>query len=628
MTHRAATPSGAPSRESARAAAEGLVETAARPGPQRAWQAAALIAPVVALAMNGYIALGAVTPSFPFDEVTLLQYAKYFAQGGGEITPVEGAGYFPGWSILIAPLWWVTSSPSTFYAAAIWIGVAVAVLTIWPLAAIVCRFGGSPQQAVVVGSIVMSMPSRTVQSDYTMSEKPLFLAVALLMLGAIRLWERPTALRAAVFAVLAVLTGFMHSRATVLLIACVIWLLLFVLRSWKASLVGLVLVVPLGWLTYRYSMQLNVDLLQGSFKQGLNLAENLATARPSIIVRVILGQSWNQTVATLGIFLIGVVVVLWLIWTELRRDRAVGPASLLGGMFLGIFFVSVASWSNENSLYLAEWRRLDSWIYGRYMEPVTALIVAAGLAALLRGLRASVVAIAASAALAIILPTVFWVAPDAPTWGYVTPAHIGGVMPWSGLLPDADVFTWTWGLVPTLTNANRFWAVASLTTLIALAALGILTSRIGRRVPTVTIAGVLLLAAAVGSVASDPATDDFQAREGGVPSIAVEVRSIEDAYGSQKIDYDRTCKPPYVNNAVVQNYVAYWILPSTMETVFDPAEYDADIVLSCGDWPQADKLGAVATDGELSNGYRVWIMPGTLQDEMIADGQLAEPAAG
>ena len=59
MTHRAATPSGAPSRESARAAAEGLVETAARPGPQRAWQAAALIAPVVALAMNGYIALGA-----------------------------------------------------------------------------------------------------------------------------------------------------------------------------------------------------------------------------------------------------------------------------------------------------------------------------------------------------------------------------------------------------------------------------------------------------------------------------------------------------------------------------------------------------------------------------------------
>ena len=262
------------------------------------------------------------------------------------------------------------------------------------------------------------------------------------------------------------------------------------------------------------------------------------------------------------------------------------------------------------------------------MEPVTALIVAAGLAALLRGLRTSVVAISAVAALAIILPTVFWVAPDAPTWGYVTPAHIGGVMPWSGLLPRADAFTWTWGIVPTLTNANRFWAVASLTTVIALAALWVLTLRIGRRVPTIAIAAALLLAAAAGSIASDPATDTFQEREGGVPPIALEVQGIEEAYGPQEIDYDRTCKPPNVNNAVVQHYVAYWILPSTMDTVFDPADYDADIVLSCGDWPQAEELGALATDGEVSDGYRVWIMPGTLQDEMIADGLLAERNAG
>ena len=58
-------------------------------------------------------------------------------------------------------------------------GVGVAILTIWPLALIVRRFGLTPAQAVVVGAIVMSIPSRTVQSDYTMSEKPLFLVIAL-----------------------------------------------------------------------------------------------------------------------------------------------------------------------------------------------------------------------------------------------------------------------------------------------------------------------------------------------------------------------------------------------------------------------------------------------------------------
>lgn len=592
------------------------------------WTVLAGIAVLVCAALNCYIALGAVTPSFPFDEVTLLEYARYFAQGGGQITPVEGAGYFPAWSLMIAPLWWVTSSPAVFYAAVIWVGVGVAILTIWPLALIVRRFGLTPAQAVVVGAIVMSIPSRAVQSDYTMSEKPLFLVIALLVLAAIRLWERPTMPRAAVFSLLAVLTGFMHSRATVLLIACLIWLALFALRSWKASLVGLAVAAPLGWLSYRYAMQLNVDLLQGSFKQGLNLTENLSTARPSIILRVVLGQSWNQTVATLGVFLVGVVVVLWIIWTELRRHRAVGPASLVGAMFLGIFLVSIASWANEESLYLADWRRLDAWIYGRYMEPVTALIVAAGLAALVRGLRTSVLVVAGLAALAVIVPTVFWVAPDAPTWGYITPAHIGGVTPWASLLPHADAATWTWGLLPTLTNANRFWAVASVTTVVAMLVLLATTLGKGRRVPAIALAGALLAAAGVGTVAADPATDSFQEREGGVPAIAVEVQQIESTYGPQEVDYDRTCKPAGVNNAVVQNYVAYWITPTTMDTVFDPADYDADVVLSCEDWPEAASLGAVAAHGEITDGYRVWIMPGPLQDEMRAAGALEEPAAG
>lgn len=592
-------------------------------GQRVPWTVLAVLAVLAVLVLNSYIALGAVTPSFPFDEVTLLEYAKYFAEGGGTITPVEGAGYFPGWAMVLAPLWWLTSSPGVFYSAVIWIGVAVAVITIVPIAATVRRFGLPWQEAVVVGAIVMSMPSRAVQSDYTMSEKPLFLAVACLMLAAVRLWERPTMSRAAVFSLLAVATGFLHSRATVLLVACLIWLLLFALRSWRASLAGLVVAAPLGWLTYRYAMSLNEELLQGRFKQGLNLTENLSTARPSIILRVVLGQSWNQTVATLGIFVIGAVVLLCLIGRELRRHRAIGPASLLGAMFLGIFLVSVASWANEESLYLADWRRLDAWIYGRYMEPVTALIVAVGLAALLRGLRTSVLAVAALAALAIIVPTVYWVAPDAPTWGYVTPAHIGGVMPWSGLLPQSDKESWTWGLVPTLTDANRFWAVPSLTTVVALAVLLALSLRAGRRVPMVVTAVALLVAAGVGTVASDPATDRFQEREGGVPAIAVEVSDIESTYGPQSIDYDRTCKPRGVNNAVVQNYVSYWILPTSMDVVFDPADIEADVVLGCEDWPQAQALGAVPTTGEVTDGFRVWVMPGALQDEMRADGRLA-----
>lgn len=590
----------------------------------RAWMVLAVLSVAASAALHVYIALGADTPTFPFDEVTLLEYARYYATGGGEITPVEGVGYFPAWALVLAPLWWVVSDPAVFYRAAIWIGVACAILTIWPLAAGVRRLGLTTAQAVTVGALVMCLPSRVVQADYAMSEKPLFLAVAVVMLAAVRLWERPTVPRAVVFALLAVLMGFLHSRATVMLVACLIWLLLFTIRSRRAAIVGLLVAAPLGWLSYRYSIGLNDLLLQSRFNQGTNLTENLASARPSIILRVLLGQSWNQTVATLGVYLVGAVVLLCLIWFELRRERAIGPACLLGAMFLGISLVSVASWADEGSLYFAEWRRLDAWIYGRYVEPVTALVVAVGLAALVRGLRPGPLVAAAVVAAGILVPTVLWVAPGAPTWAYVTPAHLGGVMPWYGLLPEGDEATWAYGLLPGPANANRFWFVPSVLTAAAL--LGLLIAAL-RRVPPLVPTGVLLVAACVGSVAADPATDEFQEVEGGVPAVATQLRELETGYGPQEVDFDRSCTPEGANNNVAQNNVAYWILPGTMDVVFDPAEFDADLVVTCGDWPYAAEAGALRLAGEDSYGYRVWVLPGPLQEELAAEGRL-EAAAG
>lgn len=584
------------------------------------WRVLAVLAVLLAAGLHVWVALGAVTPTFPFDEITLLEYARYYATGGGEITPIEGVGYFPAWALVLAPLWWVIDDPGVFYQVVIWLGVAVAIATIWPLSAALRRFGLAPAPAVALGALVMCQPSRVVQADYTMSEKPLFLVLACVMVAALRMWERPTVPRAAVFALLAVLAGFMHSRATVMLIACVIWLLLFALRNWRASLVGLVVAAPLGWLSYRYSIGLNDLLLQSHFNQGTNLTENLTTARPSIILRVILGQTWNQTVATLGVYLIGVVVVLCLIGLELRRFRAIGPACLLGAMFLGIFVVSVASWSSEQAMYFAEWRRLDAWLYGRYIEPVTALIVAAGLAALVRGLRPTVLAVSAAATAVVLAATVLWVAPGAPTWAYVTPAHLGGVMPWYGLLPDGwDDASWPYGTLPSLTNLNRFWAIASLTTVIGMGLL--VAASLLRLRPTVPVAA-LLAAAAVGTVAADTSTDVFQEVEGGIPPAATQIEAIQQEHGPQEIDFDRSCTPMGANNNVVQNNVSYWIQPSTMDVVFSPADIDADLVVSCGEWPEAEALGALPVAGEATDGYRVWVLPGELQEELAAEGAL------
>lgn len=598
------------------------VEGAAR-GLGPLWRWGAVVSVVLALTLHVVIAWGARTPSFPFDEIALLQYSK-FLSGAGMPTPPRGAGYFPAWSVIMAPIWWFTSNPAVAYRVAIGLGVIAAIVTIWPLSRAITRVGLSTPQSVVVASLVMSMPARTVQTGYVTSEKLLFLALAWTILAALRLWEKPTVPRAIVFAIAAAVLTSTHSRAAVLLIACAIWLLCLAIRSWRASLAGLVVLLPIGYLAFWSGGLLN-QYLGGGFSQGEKLLGNLLGSRPSIILRVIIGQSWEQTVGSLGLVVVGLVVMLALVWRELRREHAIGPVCLIAAMLLGVVVLSVGQWSNETALYLASWRRLDAWLYGRYLDPVTALLVALGLAAVVRGLSRRVLATALVLTAGLVGVTVLWLAPGAPTWGYVTPAHIPGVMPWFSTLPTATDETWPWGLVPSLTNENRFWLLASIPALLLLAALTG-AGRLGRRGGEALVA-VLMVLASVGTIASTRATDHFQQLEGGHPVLADEINRLEAEHdGELTVDFDRFCTPGLSNNAVVQNTLAYWISPTTMDVSMDRNTSQAQIVLGCDIWPEGSAKGARMISGVESYGYHAWIMPGPLLDELDAQGRL-EPVA-
>jgi hypothetical protein len=602
-----------------RAAPSRWQELTRGPGAPWRWGAAASVLLVVVL--HTVLARGARTPSFPFDEIVLLQYSKYLS-GAGEVTPPRGAGYFPAWSVVMAPIWWVTENPATAYRLAIALGVLAAVATIWPLARAVTRLGLTMPQATVVASLVMAMPARALQSGYVTSEKLLFLALACTMLAALRLWERPTVPRALVFGLAVAVLTTTHARAVVLLIACVVWLLLLALRSWRAALAGIAVALPLGYLAFRTGGQLNQHL-GGGFSQGEKVLENLRESRPSIILRAVVGQAWEQTAGSLGLVAVGLVVLLVLVWRELRHGRSIGPACLLTAMLLGLAVLSIGQWASEGRLYLASWRRLDAWLYGRYLDPVTGLLVALGAAAMIRGVSRKMLVPALVLAAALLGVTVLWLAPDAPTWGYVTPAHIPGVMPWFWALPQASAETWQWGMVPSLTNANRFWLLASIPPLAVLIAL----VAVGRRRPRATAlltAAVLALTAA-GTLSATRATDHFQRLEGGRPALAEEINRLQAEHGGElTVEFDRSCTPGLSNNAVVQNKLAYWIHPTTLGVTTDRSSSDADITLGCDIWPEGSAAGARMISDLHSYGYHAWVAPGPLQDELDAAGELED----
>ena len=98
-------------------------------GPDALWRWSAAASVALVLVLHAVVARGARTPSCPFDEVVLLQYSKYLS-GAGAVTPPRGAGYFPAWSVVMAPIWWFTENPAVAYRVAIGLGVVVAVATI------------------------------------------------------------------------------------------------------------------------------------------------------------------------------------------------------------------------------------------------------------------------------------------------------------------------------------------------------------------------------------------------------------------------------------------------------------------------------------------------------------------
>ncbi|MDX2377016.1 hypothetical protein M4I32_09420 [Microbacterium sp. LRZ72] len=577
------------------------------------WWFIAATAIVANLVLTAYVGWTTTKPSFAFDEIHLLELSRLIA--GFDIPRVRGAGYYPGWSALMAPLWWFSNDPEVVYRWSLVLGWVVGALTIYPLARLAVRFRISFAQGLAVAAVVMSLPARTVQADYSMSERLLFLLVAFAGLAAFRLWERPTPARAATLGLLVAATYFTHLRMLPLAIASGIWLLALALKRWQTAVTGLA-VLALGMALAQFlGDQLNYSALGATTSQSESVMSKIENLRPGVFFRAALGQTWLQFVGSFGLVAIGFVAVVMLMWRELRKLR-MGRATWVFGVFAATWLLSVVAWSSDWSLYLNPWRRLDAWVYGRYLDPIAGLVALIGLALLVRGLRAWVWVASTTIFVCVAIPVVLWVAREAPTWGYVTPAHIAGLLPWGWLLPKSEFPP---GLLPSFTNENAVWLVASLSVVVVLVALLLL-----RRWPIAVTLGLCSLAIA-GSLGANASSDKFRASTE-MPDEAVNaVQDLVDQYGPFTVAWDTACGRSGFTSGVGQNQLGYsfvdeFILGSVRSD--EVAQPDYDIVLGCVGASPLSEVGArPLADFEIYESW-AWVLPGDLQEELAAQGEL------
>lgn len=581
----------------------------------RSWRVLAWVAPLVVLALNLYVMWGTTWPAFPFDEVTLLQMSRMVA---GEAVPdiVRGAGYYPAWAIVIAPIWWFTDDPSTGYQASLYVGVLVSVATIWPLSRIVERLGVHRHAAIVVASFVMALPARTIQADYSMSERLVTLVLVVCVLAAYRVAERPTYARHAVFALALGVLLLSHVRMSVVLGAAAVWLLLRAARHLRVSLAGLAMVVLAYVLADSIGNSMNEALLGRSVTRGDALLERIGDSRWQLFLRTGIGQSWYQSLASYGMIAFGVVVVGLLVWRELRAWRFGGTTFVLGAMLL-VVFVSLAQWANDFWLYVAPWTRLDVWVYGRYIDPIATVLVAIGLGALVRGLPRWALLAGVGLNLLVAVVGAGYLTREVPTWGFVTPAHIPGVLPWWRLLPPEPWARDVW-IVPTLTNENRIWLLAPLCVLVVLVVAVVLRSR------PAALAGGLMALAAVGTVLSVAPSSAFHEAEERSRDIRPILDPLVDLGPEEPIGYVLTCGDRAGLGATGQNYLGYAVAPSPLLQVISTSDVapGTEVVLACAEWDTGERIGARRLDAPSVYASYVWVLPGDVQDEMEEQGRL------
>ncbi|GGR67165.1 hypothetical protein GCM10010197_38400 [Nocardioides luteus] len=590
-------------------------------GVDRFWRIAAVVSVVVALAINVYIAWGS-SLSFMYDEIGTVIHGRTVL--GLESPQVNTPGYYPGWGVLLAPLWLVTSDVFTFYRIAIVVGLAISMLTIWPLSRVAVRLSGvTPAQGVVAASVVTALPPRAIQADYVLSERLITLLVVVATLVAFRLWEKPTYRGVLLLGLVTALALFSHARMQVFVAAVLLWLVFFLVRQWRIALVGLVATGVLAVAANEAALWFHSQLVPWRFVQAQDFLEKVTEAHPRFWVDTFAGEAWTQMVGSLGIVVVGLVVVTAAFWKELRA-RQVGKAGFVLIAAASMYVLSCLNWGTEHALFTMEWRRFDYWIYGRYIDPLFAVLVLAGVCAAIQAVRSRAVLVSTWVVVAgISLVTIFVVAPDAPTWAYTTPAHIPGAIPWWWALPDGR-FPQP-GPIPSLTNDNRFWLIATLCSLVPLlvwtllAALPRLRTQAGDRVRAIVVTAVVLVLGTTSSAVADGASDEFHDRFDNVTPVVGELRSILADHPEAVVAYDNNCPRQRSSMNAERNWLMWWMLPTIVKRQW---EWGDDIVFSCPEGEPAFVTGAVMLRDRPFPYATVWILPGDLLDSLRESGEL------
>lgn len=565
--------------------------------PSQRWGRIPAVSTIIAVAavmgttaLHAFAARGAVGPVWADDEIGVLANARVIA-GIGSPLELERLGYYPGWSVVLAPLWWIFDDPGQIYRVAVALSALCGVLLIIPLAMIARRLGVAGPLAVTIAAIVAASPARTVMSNYAITENFLTLMIAVAVVVAIRFWESRSPGWAAVLGVTVAYVFFSHGRAITLVAVTGAWFLTMLWRRPRTAVTGLVSLGVLSYGAFAINRMISAQLYgAGLDREGATLTALFKTT-PVSFAQAAVGQAWYLSAAWAGIVILGAgTLAVWAVREVHQRTIGVSAwalAALAAAAILSAGLVSSAIAQGAN--------RLDLFIYGRYMDPFVAPVVLLGLVMVTRKLsrRTGLLLVAAAVVINGFFLTLS--VPNIPRGGWWAPINIPGVL--MRLWPtvgDKGPAPWLATGLVAIVFGICFWAL--------------------RRWPAISMLAVVAYFA-VGSIAADVrAVDRFNVGFNVEPELVATVQHLGSRH-SLSFDSDRA-------DPVAQNLYQYWFAERTVYVFDSIREKPAtELVIARVTWEKGAAEGALRVVAA-KRGDALWVMPGALQKHLIEEGRV------
>lgn len=311
------------------------------------------------------------------DELGYLENARFLAHGGLR----SETEYYPGFSLLLVPLWWLSRSPSLIYRHALELEAVLGGLGAWLSWRLTPHLtpGLVGWRRLAVVALVAIYPPFLLYGNFALAETAFVCVFAIVVLATAR--AIPTR-RPMPWLGLGLASGglaLVHPRGFAVVVAAVL-IAAVVLGPNKSSIspfAGLVagLGASLGvtrWL---------VSYVKGPTSNGFAayrpdgiISKSLSLHGASSLVVELAGQLFYLSVATFGLVPLGLLLGGRALIRVLRGDRT---HQMLTQAFVTLSFLGVWTLS---SLFMNLGDRADKLIYGRYNEGVLVPLLVIGLA--------------------------------------------------------------------------------------------------------------------------------------------------------------------------------------------------------------------------------------------------------